>query len=161
MDEFEYIKEYDGIYKINRNGDILCCRYDEEKLIKSHFDKDGYKICCINTKPKKIHRLLAIQFIPNDDPTKTEIDHIDRNRSNNSLDNLRWVNRSENCRNRIRNGCISIHKGFRKNGEPFINYRGSYTIPNETGKMYVVRKSSSIDIKIVEDWLEDIKENYP
>ena len=160
MDEFEYIKGYDGIYKINRNGDVLCCK-KTEKLIKTQFDKDGYRICCLNQQSKKLHRLLAIQFIPNDDPTKIEIDHIDRNRSNNDLANLKWTNRSEQMRNKSRSGCISIHKGFRKNGEPFINYRGSYTIPDETGKMKVVRKSSCIDIKIVEDWLNDIKEQYP
>ena len=81
--------------------------------------------------------------------------------TNNDLANLKWTNRSEQMRNKSRSGCISIHKGFRKNGEPFINYRGSYTIPDETGKMKVVRKSSCIDIKIVEDWLNDIKEQYP
>ena len=160
MSEFEYIKEYDGIYKINKNGDVLCCKFGE-KPIKIRYNHDGYKICVLNQKSKFIHRLLAIQFIPNDDLTKNEVDHIDRNRTNNDLANLRWVNRTEQTRNRMRNGCISIHKGFRKNGEQFINYRGSYTIPDETGKMKIVRKSSCIDIKIVEDWLNNIKEQYP
>jgi len=160
MNDFEYIKEYEGIYKINKNGDILCCKYGE-KQITTRYNLDGYKKCVLNNKTKYIHRLLAIQFIPNDDSTKTEVDHIDRNRSNNDLANLRWVNRTEQCRNRNRNGCIYIHKGFRKNGTPFIDYRGSYTIPDETGKMKIVRKSSCIDIKIVEDWLNDIKEKYP
>lgn len=159
MDEFEYIKEYEEIYKINKNGDVLCCK--KNKILKTHFDKDGYRICCLNQQSKKIHRLLAIQFIPNNDPTKTEIDHIDRNRSNNDLANLKWTNRSEQMRNKSRNGCISIHKGFRKNGEPFTNYRGSYTIPDEIGKKMKVVRKSSINIKEVEDWLNNIKEQFP
>ncbi len=160
MDEFVDIKNYEGLYKINKNGDVICCR--KNKKIGINYDKDGYRVCCLSQSPKKIHRLLAIQFIPNDDPSKTEIDHIDRNRSNNDLVNLRWANRSEQCRNRSRKGCISIHQGFRKNGELFTNYRGSYTIPaDETGKMKIIRKSSCIDIKIVEDWLENIKKQYP
>lgn len=159
MEDFEDLKNYEGLYKINRKGDILCC--SKNKIKTTYFDKDGYIICSLKHKQMKVHRLLAIQFIPNDDLTKTEIDHIDRNRTNNSLENLRWANRKEQCRNRIRNGCISVYSGFRKNGEPYTNYRGSYTIPNENGEMIVVRKCSCIDRKIVEDWLEEIKEKYP
>lgn len=159
MEDFVDIKNYEGLYKINKNGDVICSK--NNKLLKTHYDNDGYKICCLSQQSKKIHRLLAIQFIPNEDPLKTEIDHIDRNRSNNDLANLRWTNRSDQMRNRYRKGCITIHKGFRKNGEPFTSYRGSYTIPDENGKMKVVRKSSCIDRKIIEDWLEQIKAKYP
>lgn len=42
-----------------------------------------------------LHRLLATQFIPNPDG-KQYIDHIDRNRANNDLSNLRWCSCSEN-----------------------------------------------------------------
>lgn len=42
-------------------------------------------------KTMKIHRAIAIAFIPNPDDKKY-VDHIDRNRQNNSIDNLRWVN---------------------------------------------------------------------
>ena len=158
-EDFEDIKEKEEKYQINRNGDIWC--KIKNKLLRQHFDKDGYKICSLNQKPHKIHRLLAKQYIPNDDPLKTEIDHIDRNRSNNSLANLRWTNRSGNSRNRRRNGCISVFNGFRKNGEIYTNYRGSYTIPDKDGNMITLRKSSCNDIKIVEDWLDEIKEQYP
>jgi len=47
---------------------------------------------------KKIHKLVAEAFIPNPE-NKPEIDHIDRNSSNNKVDNLRWATRSENCIN--------------------------------------------------------------
>jgi len=157
-EDFEDIKNNER-YQINRNGDIRC--KIKNKLIGQYFDKDGYKICCLNNKSHKIHRLLAKQFILNNDPLKTEIDHIDRNRSNNSLANLRWSNRSENCRNRSRNGCISTFSGFRKNGEPYTSYRGSYTIPNNNGGMKTIRRCSCKDKKIVEEWLEEIKKLYP
>jgi hypothetical protein len=159
MDEdFETIKGFDG-YKINRKGNILCI--ERNKIINQTYDKDGYKICSIKGKGLKVHRLLAIQFIPNDDILKKEIDHIDRNRSNNDLGNLRWTDRSGNVRNRRRDGCISAYSGFRKNGEPYTNYRGSYTIPDKYGTMKTIRKCSCIDRKIVEDWLEEIKLQYP
>ena len=47
---------------------------------------------------KYFHRLLAQAFIPNPD-NKPEVDHINRNRIDNSLDNLRWATRQENSRN--------------------------------------------------------------
>jgi hypothetical protein len=44
-------------------------------------------------------RLLALHFIPNP-LNKKEVDHIDRNPLNNSLSNLRWATRTENCLNK-------------------------------------------------------------
>jgi hypothetical protein len=160
-DEFENLKGYEEYYQINRKGDIRNIK--RNTILTPNFDKDGYKIAMLYNPPKsvKIHRLLAIQYILNDDPLKTEIDHIDRNRTNNDLVNLRWTNRSGNNQNRFRRGCISTYIGFRKNGEPYTNFRGSYTIPDENGGMKTIRKSSCFDRQIVEDWLEDMRNQYP
>ena len=43
------------------------------------------------------HRLIALQWIENDDPVnKTEVDHRNKHRDDNHIDNLHWVTRSEN-----------------------------------------------------------------
>jgi len=61
---------------------------------------------------KKIHRLVAEAFIANPD-NRTEIDHIDRDTSNNHVDNLRWTTRSENVLNtKIRSDNTSGHKNI-------------------------------------------------
>ena len=48
---------------------------------------------------QRVHRLVAETFIKNDN-LLLEVDHIDRERHNNNVDNLRWVTKSEQNENR-------------------------------------------------------------
>ena len=47
-----------------------------------------------------IHKLVGLHFLKNPQ-NKPQIDHIDRNRYNNNVINLRWVNSRENNCNRL------------------------------------------------------------
>ena len=47
-----------------------------------------------------IHRLVAQSFIPNPNDY-TDVDHIDRNGTNNKVENLRWCTRSMNMHNEL------------------------------------------------------------
>lgn len=84
-------------YSINELGEVRNDRTG--KLITPFVNrKTGYKTVDLweHNKSTKhtIHRLLAEAFIPN--PTgKPTVDHIDGNRLNNSLENLRWATYSE------------------------------------------------------------------
>jgi len=69
-----------------------------DRLVRESLNGNGYVICCMNNKPYRKHRVVAQQFIPNPD-NKPFVDHIDHNRSNNHLTNLRWVSASENSKN--------------------------------------------------------------
>ena len=60
-----------------------------------------YQVCLSDGKYKYVHRIIAMQFIENDDPIhKTQVDHINRIRSDNRIENLRWVSASTNNRNK-------------------------------------------------------------
>jgi hypothetical protein len=65
--------------------------------------RDGYKVLNLNGQMVYYHRLIAESFVPNSDPTtRTKVDHIDRNRSNNLPSNLQWVTPSINNLNKSR-----------------------------------------------------------
>lgn len=59
----------------------------------------GYVRCSLNAKSVFKHTIIARQFIPNPD-NLPEVDHINTNRLDNRIENLRWVTKSENIRNR-------------------------------------------------------------
>ena len=91
---------YEGKYKIYEDGRVWSYKYN--KFMKPSPNKYGY--CYIDLyKDKKrktfrLHRLVALNFIPNPN-NLPEVDHIDRNKQNNDLSNLRWVTPAENCEN--------------------------------------------------------------
>ena len=108
-------------------------KYTNGKLLKPHFNKNGYIDYgfCINGKVKRIlyHHIIVKMFInPNFDSTKEEIDHKDRNPKNNSIDNLAVVSSLENHRNMSRSG----------NGKEFnfINDIGKALVINDEAQIY-------------------------
>ena len=55
-------------------------------------------------KTVRWHRIVATMFIPNDDPLKVYVNHIDGNPANNCVDNLEWCTPSENSLHALRMG---------------------------------------------------------
>lgn len=51
-----------------------------------------------------VHRLVTTTFIPNTDPKKIFVNHIDGNKQNNHVSNLEWATPSENCTHAYQTG---------------------------------------------------------
>ena len=101
----------DDVYSVSIDGQVM----KNGKLMKGASDSIGYRQVCQHGKLKLVHRLVASRFLPAPaTDEKLEIDHIDRDKSNNHASNLRWCSKSVNMLNRK-------HKISPNTGEPYIH----------------------------------------
>ena len=103
-------------YLIFEDGNVLSLK--RNIFLKSANTGDGYVYVVLYKDGKhknfKIHRLIAIHYIPNPE-NKRCVDHINRIRDDNRVENLRWVTDSENRQN------TGIYK-TNTSGEEYICY---------------------------------------
>ena len=108
-------------------------RRDKGKVLSATDNGHGYKIVtlrkpcgasgCIRTN-FYVHRLVATAFIPQNS-AQVDVDHIDYDRSNNSVENLRWVTHQENIshsRKNMRKPKLICRAST--SGEKYIRIRG-------------------------------------
>lgn len=73
-------------------------RKTNKRIIKEWIQSSGYVRCILNGKKWLKHRIVAIQFL--DNPSHlTQVDHINHIRSDNRLENLRWISHQQNMEN--------------------------------------------------------------
>lgn len=108
------------------DGAILASKRGGKSFAWTYGHPDGWGYLQVKHKGKTyhVHRLIAEAFLPNID-NKPEIDHIDRNKTNNAVSNLRWATSKENKRNRDDvDRSIEVH-GVRRCDDPRA-YKKSY-----------------------------------
>jgi hypothetical protein len=88
----------DNQYSVSDDGHVMNTR--TARILRPEDDRRGYERVSLYGRHQKIHRLVAARFLPAPTEEGLLVDHIDRNRMNNNVTNLRWVNCSENSKNR-------------------------------------------------------------
>ena len=101
-------------YHIKPNGEVWAMRKKRCTLLKGYLDKKGYRRYTIHGKEIEGHLLVAKEHLPAKPGPDYQIDHINRVRHDNRVENLRWVTRKENCDNRIFGGTLEQAIAFVK-----------------------------------------------
>lgn len=98
---------FDDRYEVSDDGYVR--KANSGKVLHQYEDRYGYLYTSIKSKKFKIHRLVAEAFIG--DISGEEIDHIDTDRKNNNVSNLRIVSRKENANNPLTVEKLKKHSG--------------------------------------------------
>jgi hypothetical protein len=123
---------YENKYAVSEDGKVFSLNYNRtgevRELCLDTVGK-GYHcvVLCKNGKRKKflVHRLVAQTFLDDWDPD-LQVDHIDMNKKNNHVNNLRMVTCSQNCQNNKAKG-VYLYKNCNKwRGELMVNYKHYY-----------------------------------
>ena len=101
-------------YEVRPNGDVWSCSSTRCFKLKPTLDKKGYTRVAIHGRNIEIHLLVAERYLGPKPSPLHQVDHINRNRADNRIENLRWVTRQENCENRIFGGTLEQAIAFVK-----------------------------------------------
>jgi len=109
------INGYEGLYAVDENANVWS--YRKNGLLKQTLDNRGYHVVnlCKDKKVKKhfVHRLVAQAYL-DDYSEDLQVDHIDGNRINNKLENLRMVTHQQNQWNHTKAKGYAWHKRDKK-----------------------------------------------
>lgn len=152
--EYEYetrpIAGYEGLYSISNDGTVFSHDYNhtkQTKQLKPVKRSDGYLMVNLYQDSKLkihfIHRLVLETFVPNPD-NKPYCDHIDTDKTNNHVSNLRWCTHKENCNNPLTKASKKGKKHGRYDHTKYT-FRNNNTAEVFVGSQYDFRNKYKLD----------------
>lgn len=121
---------FEGLYMVSDAGTITSVsrivthrgfdRFIVGKEKKQQLDKYGYKCIKLSKDGRKhhftVHRLVATAFIDNP-KNKAQVNHIDGDKTNNSVENIEWCTAKENVSHSWKFGISKSQKGIPRNNK--------------------------------------------
>lgn len=157
---------------IDMNGNIYGSKIKNNKeyfFIKEQSLSHGYKYCGIkyykNGKniniSKRVHRLVAEAFIPNPNNFPIVM-HIDNNKKNNNVENLKWGTISENTQQAVNDGLLVNDKSWDDSQSCPCDCRD--TLTNRLIKSYGSRieasKDTGITVNTITNQIKNMDNKY-
>ncbi len=95
LEEWRHAKDLPLGFEISSLGNMRI-NYGDDKFIPMKLStSDGYYVITVCGTTFAVHKLVAKTFVDNPNPDEYNlVEHIDKNKKNNSADNLRWTSRS-------------------------------------------------------------------
>lgn len=103
MKEIWKIIEYFPEYTVSNLGRIKSLKFSKERILKLKKSKKGYfEVCLCKYNKKYFKRVNIVVLETFTEKSNLECNHIDGDKSNNKLENLEWLTRSENEKHAFR-----------------------------------------------------------
>jgi hypothetical protein len=109
-EEWRWVPGHEWYYYVSNRGNVKSRA--KNKIIYSAPDKDGYIKCNLYKRGKRktcrVHHLVARAFLDNPNNC-TEINHKDKNKANNHVNNLEWCTHEQNIHAKYGDGWEDIN----------------------------------------------------
>jgi hypothetical protein len=144
------IKGFEGLYEVSTAGQIRSIGHRiSPRVMKLHTrTRDGYVYVGLAKNKKrrvvKVHRVVAEAFIPGD--SSQQVDHINGDRSDNRVENLRWASASVNGSNRTRAWASSGMVGVYKSSSKLNPYRSAVCVDGVKRSLGVFKTASEAHV---------------
>lgn len=119
-EEWKPVVDYETLYEVSSLGKVRSLR--SGKLLKYSLGTTGYQQVNLrkDSKPRTmlVHRLVAQAFLSNPN-SLPQVNHIDENKANNSIENLEWCTSKHNANHGTRiERCNGVRRNKTKNTRP-------------------------------------------
>lgn len=171
MEEWKDVVGYDGYYKISSHGRVMRVKSPKgkpiERELKQSISKTGYPVVSLSLMSKVkvwcVHRLMGLTFFGEPPSNRHVVAHIDGDRKNNTLTNLRWATPSENLFDCVLHGTNHGNYYGRKSAfsdEQICHIRSSDKSVTELAENYGVAAQTIYQIRSGETYKHLIDDNY-